>query len=151
MKRSLFLAILCFLAGGAALHAAPAASAKNAEGFDIRVKVNDYPDSMNHLLLLGRYNWSAQYITDTAVYDAKSKTYVFSGPARKEGGMYLLITADHQYVDFIFDQDQHIGIEVTYPNMYATIKFKDSPENEVYQEFAKVTSSRRLTIKEAAK
>ena len=136
MKRSLFLAILCFLAGGAALHAAPAASAKNAEGFDIRVKVNDYPDSMNHLLLLGRYNWSAQYITDTAVYDAKSKTYVFSGLARKEGGMYLLITADHQYVDFIFDQDQHIGIEVTYPNMYATIKFKDSPENEVYQEFA---------------
>lgn len=106
------------------------------KGFELRVKINNYPDSLNHVLLLGRYNWAAQYITDTAVYDPKSKTYVFSGPERKEGGMYLIITADKQYVDFILDQDQHIGIELEYPNLFSSIKFKNSPENDIYQEFA---------------
>lgn len=110
--------------------------APDTEGYEIRVKMRNYPDSLNHLLLLGRYNWSAQYITDTARYDAGSGTYLFQGSQPKEGGMYLIITADKQYVDFIFDQDQHIGIELEYPNLFSSIKFENSPENDAYQAFA---------------
>lgn len=105
-------------------------------GFEIKVRIKNYPDTLQHELLLGRYNWASQYITDTAQYNTKEECYIFKGNEPKEGGMYLLITADKNYVEFIFDQDQHIEIDVTYPQLFSSIRFKNSPENEIYQEFA---------------
>lgn len=134
MEKLLFSLLLIF---GLNLHLWALAPEKTEQtGFEIKVRIKNYPDSLQHELLLGRYNWASQYITDTAQYNAKEECYVFKGDERKEGGMYLLITADKNYVEFIFDQDQHIEIDVTYPQLFSSIKFKNSPENEVYQEFA---------------
>lgn len=105
-------------------------------GFEIKVKIRNYPDSLKNELYLGYYNWSSQYISDTARYDAKTKSYLFKGETAKPGGMYMLITTDKRYVDFIFDQDQHIEIETGYPDLFDGIKFRNSPENETYQAFA---------------
>lgn len=104
-------------------------------GFEIRVRVNHYPDSLQHELLLGRYHWASQYIVDTAIFDSKTNTYVFEDDSCREGGLYMIITADNQYVEFILDKDQHFEIEVTYPQLFSSIQFTGSEENEVYQKF----------------
>lgn len=108
------------------------------EGYEIKVKVKNYPDSLKDELYLGYYNWSSQYIADTARYDAKTKSYVFRGKTTKPGGMYMLITSDKRYVDFIFDRDQQIEIDVNYPDLFEGIRFRNSPENEAYQAFAAI-------------
>ena len=130
MKKSVF-ACLALLIG-----LSIASPLWSADGFEIKVKVKDYPDSLKSELYLGYYNWSSQYISDTARYDARTKSYIFKGDTPKPGGMYMIITSDKQYVDFIFDHDQHIEIEVNYPNLFEGIKFRNSPENEAYQNFA---------------
>ena len=106
-------------------------------GYEIRVKLHNYPDSLNHFLRLGRYYWSGRYLVDTAVYHPENETYVFSGPESMEGGMYLLITGDDRYAEFVFDQNQHIGIETTYPQLFSSIRFEDSPENDLFVNFSK--------------
>ncbi len=137
MKRliALFLPLFTCLA---AMDCATAGNAAGQDGFEIKVKLANYPDSLNHELYLGYYNWSAQYISDTAVYNPKTRTYLFKGDKAKDGGMYMLITGDRQYVDFIFDQYQHIEIETSYPDMFSNISFRNSPENDDYQAFAAV-------------
>ncbi len=133
MKRHIFT---CLLALAGLSFASPLRSA--TEGYEIKVKVKNYPDSLKNELYLGYYNWSSQYIADTARYDAKTKSYVFKGKTPKPGGMYMLITSDKRYVDFIFDQDQHIEIDVNYPDLFEGIRFRNSPENEAYQAFAAI-------------
>lgn len=130
--------LILFFAYVAAPDHARAGNTNPQNGFEIKVKIKNYPDSLNFKLYLGYYNWSAQYISDTAVYNPKTKTYIFKGDKAKDGGMYMLITEDRQYVDFIFDQHQHIEIDVTYPDMFSSISFRNSPENDEYQAFATV-------------
>lgn len=120
------------------LMASVALAATSKSGYEIKVKLNNYPDSLKGKLYLGYYNWSSQYIADTAHYDAKTKTYLFQGLEAKPGGMYMLITEDKRYADIIFDQNQHIEVEATYPDLAEGIRFKNSPENEIYQRFAEV-------------
>lgn len=102
-------------------------------GFNLTVKVNNYPDTA--VLILGRYYGNSQFITDTAVYNPKKKTYTFSNPKPKQGGLYLLISADTRYTEFIIDKDQNFEMEVTYPNFSDDVKFKNSNENQLYQAF----------------
>ncbi|MCM1040811.1 MAG: TlpA family protein disulfide reductase [Bacteroides sp.] len=133
MKRYL-LSCLALLLGAGVF--APLRSAN--DGYEIRVRIKNYPDSLKNEIYLGYYNWQSQYIADTARYDAKTKSYLFKGNEAKPGGMYMLITSDKRYVDFIFDQDQHIEIEANYPDLFDGIKFRNSPENEAYQAFAAI-------------
>ena len=42
-------------------------------GYEIRVKLHNYPDSLNHFLRLGRYYWSGRYLVDTAGVRRKQK------------------------------------------------------------------------------
>ncbi len=104
--------------------------------FQITVKMNNYPDSLNHVLLLGRYYGGSQYIMDTIRYNPKTNNYTVSADNTKEGGLYLLITADRRYAEIIIDKDQQYNIETTYPDIISTIKFINSPENQLYQDFA---------------
>lgn len=112
---------------------------KTDEGYEIRVKLRNYPDSMQHSLRLGRYYWSGRYIEDSAVYDESRDLYVFQGDKALNRGMYILITADDHYVDFILDHNQHFGIEASYPELSSGIHFTNSPENEAYQEFIRTS------------
>lgn len=121
---------------------------KVSNGFEIKVKINNYPDSLKSELYLGYYNWSSQYIADTARYDAKTKSYLFKGNEPKPGGMYMLITSDKRYVDFIFDRDQHIEIEANYPDLFEGIKFRNSPENDAYQNFAAIAGEDYRQLKQ---
>ncbi|MDE7148963.1 MAG: DUF4369 domain-containing protein, partial [Bacteroidales bacterium] len=102
---------------------------------EIKVKVADYPDSMQNVLLLGRYYGGSQYIIDTAVYNAKTKEYVFTSEKPKERGLYLLITNDKRFAEFILDENQRFSIETAFPNLTENIKFSGSPENQLYMDF----------------
>lgn len=102
---------------------------------EIKVKITDYPDSLQHILLLGRYYGSSQYIIDTAVYNAKTQEYVFTADQPRDRGLYMLITNDKRYTEFILDEDQQFTIRTTYPNLSKDIQFIGSPENQLYMDF----------------
>ncbi|MDR1739901.1 MAG: DUF5106 domain-containing protein, partial [Bacteroidales bacterium] len=104
--------------------------------FQLTVKIKNYPDSLKHILLFGRYYGGSQYITDTMKYNPKTNDYTVSADSPKEGGLYLLITTDRRYAEIIVDKDQQYNIEATYPDLISTIKFTNSPENQLYQDFA---------------
>lgn len=110
--------------------------AQENNDFTLSVSVNNYPDSMNNVLLLGRYYGNSQFILDTAKYNPKTNKYVFSSATPKEGGLYLLISADKRYTEFIIDQNQDFSIETSFPNLSGDIKFTNSEENKIYVDFA---------------
>ncbi|MDE7104099.1 MAG: hypothetical protein K2O46_07615, partial [Bacteroidales bacterium] len=61
------LLLIAGLSGG--LQTAAAQNKSDGKpALEIKVKIADYPDSMQNVLLLGRYYGSSQYIIDTAVY-----------------------------------------------------------------------------------
>ncbi|MEG1573126.1 MAG: thioredoxin-like domain-containing protein [Bacteroidales bacterium] len=122
------------------------AFSQDKNSFELTVKVKDYPDSLNHVLLLGRYYWNTQYITDTATYNAKTKKYVFKNTAPKEGGLYLLISADKRFTEVIIDKDQKFGIETSYPYLSDEVVFTNSPENKLYQDFAEAGKANYLAM-----
>ena len=117
----------------------PAPNGTEPEDYEIRVRLHNYPDSLQHSLRLGRYYWSGRYIEDSAVYDKAENLYIFQGDEELNKGMYILITGDDHYVDFILDKSQHIGIECSYPDLSNNIHFTNSPENEAYQSFIKTS------------
>ncbi|MEG1499288.1 MAG: thioredoxin-like domain-containing protein [Bacteroidales bacterium] len=121
------------------------------KGFELRVKINNYPDSLQHVVLLGRYYGNIQTITDSAKYDAKTNTYLFSQEEPKGGGLYLLISADKRYAEFVLDKDQHLSIETTYPNLGEDPKFSNSPENIVYMDFAEKGKTEYLKMEKLQK
>lgn len=125
------LATICALRSPAS-----AAPSNTAAPFEIKVKMVNYPDSLNHVLLLGKYYGNTQYITDTAKYNPQKNEYVFSSNQLKDGGLYLLISADKRFAEFIIDKTQKFAIETSFPNMGEKIKFTNSPENQIYMNFA---------------
>ena len=118
---------------------------------EIKVKIADYPDSMQNVLLLGRYYGSSQYIIDTAVYNAKTNTYTFSSEQPKERGLYLLITNDKRFAEFILDEDQQFEIETKFPSLNEHIKFTGSPENQLYMDFIEAGKGDYSAMNEAQK
>lgn len=118
----------------------------NGNGFEIRVKLHGYPDSLRRSLRLGRYYWSGRYIEDSAVYDKSRDLYVFQGDKSLNKGMYILITADDHHADFILDQNQHIDIECSYPDLSNSIRFADSKENDDYLSFIKTSKRYFLAL-----
>lgn len=122
------------------------AFSQSKTGFELSVKLKNYPDSLNNVLLLGRYYGNNQYITDTAQYDAKTKKYVFKSNEPKEGGLYLLISADKRFTEIIIDKDQKFGIETSYPYLSDGIVFINSPENKLYQDFAEAGKANYIAM-----
>ncbi len=108
------------------------------KGFELTVKMNNYSDTLP--MYLGRYYGSSQYLTDTAKYDAKRKAYVFKNTELKEPGMYLLLSSDKRFAEIIIDKNQQFGIETNYPDLGASIRYSNSPDNEEYRAFAKSTN-----------
>ena len=124
------------LFSGGIREAAAQKTAAKTKSFQLTVKMKNYPDSLNHVLLLGRYYGGSQYIVDTIKYNPKTKDYTVYSDTPKEGGLYLLITADRNYAELIIDKNQQYTVEATYPDILSSIKFIGSPENQLYQDFA---------------
>ncbi|MDE5743321.1 MAG: DUF5106 domain-containing protein [Bacteroidales bacterium] len=142
------LLLIAGLSGG--LQTAAAQNKSDGKpALEIKVKIADYPDSMQNVLLLGRYYGSSQYIIDTAVYNAKNNTYTFSSEQPKERGLYLLITNDKRFAEFVLDEDQQFEIETKFPNLNEHIKFTGSPENQLYMNFIEAGKKEYSAMNEA--
>ncbi|MCL2683289.1 MAG: DUF5106 domain-containing protein [Bacteroidales bacterium] len=105
------------------------------KGFEMTVKIDGYPEGAR--LSLGRYYADKHLFVDTAIFDKKRGVYVFKRPERLEGGMYMLISFENMPADLIIDQYQQFSIEMNYPfnaTNVSTMKFKNSPENQIYME-----------------
>ncbi len=108
----------------------------NAKGFELTVKIKNYPKGEK--LSLGRYYADKQYFLDSGVYDQKRDVYVFKKDTRLEGGMHMLISYKNEPAEIIIDQDQHFSIETdNEPRFCAEMTFKNSPENQVYSDYNK--------------
>ncbi len=102
-------------------------------GFELTVKIDGYPEGSK--LSLGRYYADKQYFVDTAAFDKKRGVYVFKRPERLEGGMHMLISFENVPAELIIDQDQQFSVEMQYPAFGSDMKFKNSPENQINQDF----------------
>lgn len=112
-------------------------SQEAAKGFELTVKISGYPKGEK--LSLGRYYADKEYLLDTAIYDSNRDVYVFKRPERLEGGMHMLISYKNEPAEIIIDQDQHFSIEIVKnePRFGTEMKFENSPENQIYQDFMK--------------
>ncbi|MDR2907383.1 MAG: DUF5106 domain-containing protein [Bacteroidales bacterium] len=126
MKRLFLLVFSAFL--GFAI----AAQTANG-GFELTVKIANYPAGAK--LSLGRYYADKQYLVDSAVFDKQRGVYVFKRDTQLEGGMHMLISFENMPAEIIIDQNQQFSIEMSYPDFGANMKFTNSPENQMYQDF----------------
>lgn len=103
------------------------------EGYSIKVKIINTKDSM---LLLANYYGDKQYLIDTAFINKKG-FFVFEKKKPLEGGIYLIVTQDKNYFEFIIDKEQVISFETSAGQMVEKMKIEGSIENTNFYDYMK--------------
>ena len=117
-----------------------AASSIAAEGYHVTVKMTDMKDSFVYLVHYYGKGRPTIFITDSvrmdhdgvAVFDskrAKDSTFV--------GGIYIILIGDKERTNFEFllNKGDNISITATKSKLPEGVKFKNSPENERFEEY----------------
>lgn len=101
------------------------------EGYSIKVKINNTKDTM---LLLANYYGEKQYLIDTAFVNKKG-LFVFEKKKPLEGGIYLIVTQDKNYFEFIIDKEQILSFETMEGQMVEKMKIEGSVENTNFYDY----------------
>jgi peroxiredoxin len=85
-------------------------------------------------LLLANYYSTGQYIQDSAQVD-KNGFANFQRVEKYPEGIYLMITPDKKYFDFIMDKEQNFSIKTDSSNFVKTMSIKGSQENLMFNDY----------------
>src|ERR1043165_3158812 len=131
MKRiTLFAALLL-------MGIAQQAFATPKDGYKIQVKFTDVTDSMVYLAHYYGKPLPTIYKADSAKID-KNGVATFQSNEKFVGGIYMMLLQDKKtYFEFLLDNGNDIGITATTAKLPDGLKFKNSPENERFQEYVK--------------
>jgi hypothetical protein len=101
-------------------------------GYRIEIEMKNFTGDS---LRLGYYFGKAQYIKDTAIIN-KGK-FVFDGDQLLEPGVYLIvIPPDNRFVHILITEDQQrFSLVVDVNDIVPSIRFKGSPENDIYYDY----------------
>lgn len=110
-------------------------SATAKDGYKIQLKFTDVTDSMVYLAHYYGKPLPTIYKADSAKLD-KNGVATFQSNEKFTGGIYMMLLSDKKtYFEFLIDNGQDIGMTVTAKNLPGGIKFKNSPENERFQDY----------------
>jgi hypothetical protein len=146
MTKFLFLFSICLL--GIQAIAAPVNRGGGDEGYEIKIKLNDYH---RDTLLLGYPMGDKQYIKDTAILDKKTGLFVFKGNKKLSAGMYLVITPpENNYFQIIIsDTDQKFSLTTSNVDPYKEVKLTNGPDNDLFYKYMNFLASKRAEAEKA--
>ncbi len=146
MTKFLFLFSTCLL--GTQALATPVNRGGGDEGYEIKIKLNDYH---RDTLLLGYPMGDKQYIKDTAILDKKTGLFVFKGSKKLSAGMYLVITPpENNYFQIIVsDTDQKFSLTTSNVDPYKEVKLTNAPDNDLFYKYMNFLASKRTEAEKA--
>lgn len=98
-------------------------------GYKIKVRVKGVTG--DGYCFLAHYYGDKQYpIKDSAKAD-KNGNFIFQGKKPLPAGLYLIVTPHKKNFQVIIDKEQNFSVETDTANL-EKLKFKDSPENDLY-------------------
>lgn len=110
-----------------------AASAK--DGYKIKVKFTDKSDTLAYLAHYFGKPLPTIYKTDSASFD-KNGVATFESSEPVLGGIYIVMLSDKAtYFEFLLDNGADMSITATASKLPTGLVFKNSPENERFQEY----------------
>ena len=116
-------------------------AAKNKH--EIKIKVNGMNDSIAYLAsYYGKYT----ILKDTAVYDSKSKSYIFDGEDVLDGGSYLFVNQAKAMVFEFLVNEQFFSLSTDTGNIIQGMEIKNSPENDLFFGHIKYTMGKRKIV-----
>lgn len=111
----------------------------------IQVKIENYESDT---LLLGYYYWDKQYIKDSLFRNDKG-LFEIEYEEELPHGMYMLITLpNHNFVQFILDEDQKFEVQWDESDAFNTLKFNGSKENESFRQYVEFLNNARAKAEE---
>jgi len=99
-------------------------------GHKIKITIDNYPDSVLYLV---NYYGQSNLVKDTAYL--KKGRFVFAGRKALPGGIYLAVTKDRKYFEFLVDKDQDFELHTQYDGFTDHMKVKGSQDNTQFYEY----------------
>src|SRR5690606_20834445 len=141
-KRSiLMLKKLLFLSFFGAFAVMSAQSLQEVTNYEYKFKLNGLKDSECYL---GYHFGEKQYVKDTLKVNSKGEVTV-KGKDTLQGGMYMLITPDKKWLDFVVSEPS-FSIEFDVNDPAGTVKSKNSVENQIWFDYLKFISQKEQQI-----
>lgn len=105
------------------------------DGYTVKLKFTDLKDQKVFLAHYYGKPLPTIYKVDSATIDSKGMG-VLQTNTKIIGGMYLLILQDNtSYTEFLLDNGQAIEMTITKEKLPVGVTFKNSPENERFQQY----------------
>jgi alkyl hydroperoxide reductase subunit AhpC len=111
------------------------------QGYELKVKISEYTENK---LSLGYYYGEKQYFKDTMPKKV-GDYWIFKGDKPLDPGMYIVITSPaNSYFQILVDKgDQNFTMETSMANMGRDLKFKGSPNNQIFIDYLKFLEKTR--------
>jgi thiol-disulfide isomerase/thioredoxin len=103
----------------------------NAQGYEIKIKVNGLKDT---LCYLANYYGDKQYIKDSAMVN-NIGNITFKGAEPLAGGIYLFVFPNKTYFEIMVDKSQFFSMECDQFDVINTMKVKGSQENSEFYNY----------------
>lgn len=107
------------------------ANISSGQGFEIDIQVNGLTDSP---VYIGYHFADKKYVKDTLQLNSVGKC-TYSGEENLQGGVYLLVFPNMNFIEFLVSDDQVFAISTDTANMVQSLKFSGSDENEKFLEY----------------
>ena len=112
-------------------------------GYSIKVKMTGTKDTVCYL---ANYYGDKQYLKDTAFINKKG-LFIFQGDENLQGGIYLIVTQDKNYFEFIVNKEQVLSFETNAGNLVENMKIEGSPENTAFYDYLRLLAKKQKEIK----
>ncbi len=115
--------------------------AKADTGYEIKVKLQNYEETK---LKLGFHYGNKQYVKDSATINSDG-FFIFKGDKELVPGIYLIIMSPGStYFEVLLNRgEQHFTMSTDLKEIVEKIKFKNSPENDLYYEYLNTLTAKR--------
>jgi thiol-disulfide isomerase/thioredoxin len=110
-------------------------------GYNIKIKINNYQEQQ---LYLGFNYGDKRYIKDTAYVDKKGY-FNFKGNEKLLPGIYLGITANKKYFEFLVDE-QSFTLETDTVDFIGKMKVTGSPNNDLFFQYLNFLNPHQQTL-----
>jgi peroxiredoxin len=124
-------------------------TAKAQQGYEIKVTLKPFTSGY---LFLAHYYGQKQALVDSVPINQNSQA-VFSGKEKLPGGIYLIAYPKKDgYFELIIDKEQKFSVAADSANLFPSIKFTGSKENQLfkdYQDFTNVVGSQINSLQKA--
>lgn len=104
---------------------------KGKDGYEIKARIHGLKDTICYF---GYHLGDKQYVSDTVRIDSKGNM-VFKGDKKLEGGIYLVVPPNKKFLEVLITDEQHFSFETDTIDFLRNMKFKGSPENELFYQY----------------